>query len=321
VPVSPEVLLRRLAKVPAIALRAGPRLLARAALFGQSRALAYPQGSFARVNILRLVLLGLAALCWIAAGSGFLQQRTRLQDSLWRPAALAGKPWPLSNHQLAVAGRDIEEKLKSAPEYVSLFTRLQSAFPPEYGIFLAGFAHRSAAGGETGGVDLLASQAMRALRFSRGVLAAKAGPAALEHVFELQLAVMRALAAFDPHLCAHFLFGAEGIRFLDFAASHRALIAEFAIAGIEAIEDGQRRQIAREAPTAADFGALEEALRAKGLSTAEIDAVLDAKTSSPAIDDGRMCEAGQVYLETLAAIPQEQRLRIYSFAAGLMARS
>jgi hypothetical protein len=62
-------------------------------------------------------------------------------------------------------------------------------------------------------------------------------------------------------------------------------------------------------------------LRAKGLDTPEIEALLDGKAGDPPIGDAKMCRAGQVYLETLAAMPEPTRLRIYSLAVELMARS
>ena len=45
------------------------------------------------------------------------------------------------------------------------------------------------------------------------------------------------------------------------------------------------------------------------------------KASDPPIADAKMCRAGQIYLETLAAMPEPIRLRIYGFAVELMARS
>ncbi|MGQ0444318.1 MAG: hypothetical protein ACT4O2_04100 [Beijerinckiaceae bacterium] len=165
------------------------------------------------------------------------------------------------------------------------------------------------------------AEAARSLRLSRGILAAKAGPQALEHVFELHIAVLRALAAKDPHLCVDFLHGGESSGFFEFSAQNRGLVAALAIAGIDAIHDGDIQRIERPAPTGTDFDALESALRAKGLGTPEIEALLDGKASSPPIGAAKMCHAGQVYLESLAAMPESARLRIYSLAIELMARS
>lgn len=276
------------------------------------------------MNILRLVLLGLAALCWIAGGAGLLRKAARPQPSFMNLAeavkAIPGRP-RVPPPEIAAARRAFEEKLKAAPEYSAFFDRLKVNFPSEYESFLASIAQQSPTAGEIGNVDFLMTQAVRSLRLSRGVLAAKAGEAALEHIFELQLAMLRALAAKDPHLCVDFLYGSENTRFIEFSAQNRSLIAAIAVAGIDAIEDGQIKKVERQTPTVADFDALEEALRAKGLGAPEIEALLDAKTSNPPIDDARMCAAGQVYLETLAAMPQDRRLRIYGLAVELMARS
>ena len=82
-----------------------------------------------------------------------------------------------------------------------------------------------------------------------------------------------------------------------------------------------QEEIERTAPTEADFKALKSALVAKGLDKVEIDALLDGKMPDPPLADARMCAAGQTYLETLRALPEAARLRIYGLAMELMARS
>jgi hypothetical protein len=276
------------------------------------------------VKILRLVLLGLAALSFAAGGVALLHEASRPEPSnafLATPAESGSGRHRLPPDVIAAARRAFEEELKAAPEYQAFFGRLKAVFASDYESFLVDFARRSAASGETGNADLLIAQAVHSLRLSRGVLAAKAGQAALEHIFELQLAMLQALGAKDPHLCVDFLYGTESSGFLEFSAQNRGLVAAMAVAGIDAIHDGEVSRIERETPTGADFEALEEALRGKGLDTPEIEALLDAKTVNPPIDEARMCRAGQIYLETIAAMPQEKRLRIYGLAVELMARS
>jgi hypothetical protein len=223
--------------------------------------------------------------------------------------------------EIAAARRAFEERLKAAPQYAAFFDRLQRVFPSEYGSFIVGLAKRSATAGDIGDSDFLLAEAVRSLRLSRGVLAARAGQAALEHIFDAQLAMLQALKAKDAHLCVDFLYGGESSEYLEFSARNRALVAAMAVAGIDAIHDGEVNRIERDAPTGADFDALEEALRGKGLGTAEIEALLDAKISNPPIEETKMCQAGEVYLETLAAMPLDRRLRIYGLAVELMARS
>jgi hypothetical protein len=276
------------------------------------------------VNILRLVLLGLAALAAIVAGAALLHNAIR-RDTPSKPLITTasthrGKAWT-SPEEIDAARRAFKEKLKAAPEYAAFFDRLETVYPSEYESFLATFAERSAAGGETASADLLMAEAVRSLRLSRGILAAKAGPRALEHVFELHIVMLRALAAKDPHLCVDFLYGGQSSGFFEFSAQNRGLVAALAVAGIDAIRDGEIQRIERPAPTGMDFDALEKALRAKGLNTPEIEALLDGKASDPPIGAAKMCRAGQVYLETLAAMPESTRLRIYGLAVELMARS
>ncbi|HUZ91669.1 MAG TPA: hypothetical protein VMU78_07200, partial [Methylocella sp.] len=93
------------------------------------------------------------------------------------------------------------------------------------------------------------------------------------------------------------------------------------IAGLDAMHEGEVKRVERPAPTDTDFDALEKALRERGLETAEVEALLDGKASDPPIADTKMCRAGQIYLETLATMPEPVRLRIYGFAVELMAKS
>jgi len=276
------------------------------------------------VNILRVVLLGLAAFAGIVTGAALLEKAIRPETSSAPLIATAstrpGEPW-MSPHEIDAARRAVEGKLKTAPEFAPFFDRLKTVFPSEYEAFLAAFAQRSVASGEVASADLLMAEAVRSLRLSRGILAAKADRQALEHIFELHSAMLRALAAKDPRLCVNFLYGGQSPGFFEFSAQNRGLVAAMAIAGIDAIHDGEIKRIERPAPAGTDFDALEKALRAKGLDSPEIEALLDGKAGNPPIGAAKMCRAGQVYLETLAAMPESARLRIYGLAVELMARS
>jgi hypothetical protein len=269
------------------------------------------------MHILRIALLGLAAIVAIILGLTFLRKAS--QPETIPSAHLAGKQ--ATPEAIAAARPRVEAKLAATPEYSDFFDRLKAGFPAEYEDFLAKASRRSAVTGETGNPDLLMIEAARALRSSHGILAAKAERPALDHVFEMQLAMLRVLAEKDQRLCVNFLFGGGSGDFLKFSAENRTLAAAVAKAGIDAINDGQNKRIVREPPTQKDFQMLEDQLRAKGLGKAEIEALLDAKTTDPSLDDVRMCRAGAIYLETLAALPEPTRMRIYSFAVQLMARS
>jgi hypothetical protein len=266
--------------------------------------------------ILRLALLSLAVLVALILGWTLLHEANRPEKAS-SPVA-EGRPSPRA---LAAARAKVQAKLAEAPEFFPFFDRMKDNFPNEYEEFITKASGRAAATGEAGSVDFLMIEAARALRSSHGVLAAKADQPALDHVFEMQLAMLRALAGKDQRLCVDFLFGGGSGDFLQFSAENRALFAAMATAAIEAINDGQIKQVEREAPTPEDFQTLEDQLRAKGLDKAEIEALLDAKTTDPTLNDLRMCRAGRIYLETLSALPEAARLRIYGFAVALMARS
>jgi hypothetical protein len=154
-----------------------------------------------------------------------------------------------------------------------------------------------------------------------GALAARASDDALSQIFAMQLKEMRELEARDPHLCVAFLYGANGAGFLSFATDHRAIVADSAIAGLDAMNSGRTNQVHRASPDDSDFQVLDKALVEKGLNRPEIDALLDGKTADPPIADGTMCKAGETYLETLAALPADLRARLYGLAVDLMAKS
>ena len=170
-------------------------------------------------------------------------------------------------------------------------------------------------------VDLVMADAVSALRRVHGALAMKASDPALDQIFAWQLREMQALAQRDPHLCVAFLYGANGSGFLSFAADHRGLVADAAIAGLDAMNSGRTDQVGRSPPSDSDFQALDRALVSKGLSRPEIDALLDGKLADPPIADPDMCQAGQTYLATLATLPPDMRGRLYGLAVDLMAKS
>jgi hypothetical protein len=267
-------------------------------------------------DVLRLVLLSLAALIAMSLGISFLFEANVPGEAPSIAARLAS-PEPLS-----VARQKIEAEIdRESPDYARFFQRLHAVLPAEYDEILDGFAKQAVDGGDVANVDALVSQAVRDVRLSNGVLAAKADGPALSRIFEIQLGMMQALAAKDARLCVDFLYGGASQAFFAFAAQNRPLVADMAIAGLEAIGSGRANQIQRQPPSDADFDALQSAMKTQGLTDAEISAILDGKTPDPPIPDARMCTVGQIYLKTLAALPDPVRLRIYGLAVELMARS
>lgn len=276
-------------------------------------------------RLLALVTGAIVALClglglvMMALGPG-KRPGERNEAGLAEPVAperaAGGEP------ALDAARAQIARTIEAASDYRPFFDRLRLAFPADYDAAVDIFAKdRLAGGGPEASADFYLSETVRRLRQARGVLAAKAEPVALARVFDLQLDVLRALSGEDKRLCAIFLYGGVDQDFHRFAARRRALIAEMASVVLEAIVSGKERGVAREAPSEDDFRALEAALAAGGLRKEEIDSLLDGKTPDPPFDDQQTCAIGQTYLETLRALPEPARLRIYGLAVELMARS
>lgn len=267
------------------------------------------------MNTLRLALLSLAALVAIILGWTFLHEASRGPDSIARTDGRKASP-----QEVAAMRRAIERTVAGTSDYAGFFDQLKAAFPAEYEAFVTRVAGRFAEAGESANADALMIEAARGLRRSHGILAASADGPALDHYFDAKLAVLHALAGADKALCVDFLNGGNG-DFVAFSRDHRPLFAAMAAAGLDAINDGRAKRMKREAPTDEDFRTLENALRAQGLSNAAIEALLDGKATDAPLDDREMCQAGEIYLQTLAALPDAARRRIYGFAVELAVRS
>jgi hypothetical protein len=273
-------------------------------------------------------VLGIAIAVVLVGGAGYagwryaqgdlpIQQYLQLLGMVAPPAAV---PAPSKQIDLGPVRATIETELRAIPEYSPFFARLQELFPADYAQVLDDFAGR-AANGEPQDVDRYFSDASRALRQTRGIIAAKAGPEALARLFDSQAAVLKILGSTDPHLCVDFLYGGAAQPYFDFSRSHRALVAAVAQAGLDAIVDGHTKNIERPRPSDADFDQLEKALAQKGLDKAEIGALIDGKSPDPPINDARLCTMGQLDLEALKSLPDDLRQRIYGLTIELMARS
>ena len=294
---------------------------------------------------LRLVLLGLAAVIALLLGGAFLTRALRTPGSQSAASAsvtptTVGAPGPvgdaaadgatpdkpdatLSPEVLAASRSALERAIADAPDYARFFDRLRLAFPSDYETIMTALAARNAGrdGGKDINVDAAMAEAVAAQRKAHGALAARSTDEALGQVYAYQLKTMQVLAQSDPHLCVALLYGANLTGFAAFSADHRALVADSAIASLDAMASGRNDHIERGAPSDADFKALDSALVAKGLTRPQIDTLLDGTVANPPIPDDVMCAAGQHYLEVLAALPPDLRARLYEFSVDLMAKS
>lgn len=258
---------------------------------------------------------GLGYGAWVYAGGDPTLQIPWLSVAFGGAATQPGPGGPVSSRDA------VERRLREVPAYERFFSRVRNVFPADYAAIIDSFVDRLDNRLEADAADLYVFEAYGALRQTRGVVAAKAGPEALTRLFDTRAALLQALAADDAHLCSDFLYGSTSQRLFDFSAVHRALVANMVNAGLEAIIDGHAKKVDRAKPTDDDLRLLEGALTAKGLTRAEIDALVDGKAPDPPIEEGRMCRAGQASLEALKSLPNDARLRLYALSAQLMARS
>lgn len=205
------------------------------------------------------------------------------------------------------------DRAPDVPEFLGFYGRLRADFPRDY----------AAISGRDGAArpDAAIWDALRDLEQADGVLAAQAGPAALDRFFDARSAVLAGLAPLDPHRCVDFLYGVTDAGIADFTASHRGLVASLADRTLDAVADGRSHHVERPAPTEADLESLSAGLAAFGLAPAEIGLLIDGTTPDPPPPDRRVCEIGRTYLDVLHGLPADTRARIYGLAAQLLARS
>lgn len=273
------------------------------------------------MHILRLVLLGIAIgvaaiLGWRFIGNPF-DGDARIA-SRQQPAAVATPRIEMTQEE---ARQRVEAALADAGGYEVFLAAIKDAFPALHENAIAALAARTQENGRMESADFYVAGILRNLRQSHGVLAAQASDAALERIFALHANVLNSLAKSDPRLCADFLYGKASDGFFKFASANRDLVAAMAQANFDAILDGRRENVKREAPRNEDISELEALLARKGLGQQEIEALLDGRTPEPPLPDKTMCHAGSVYFETLRDLPADVRMKIYATVARLLARS
>ncbi len=224
-----------------------------------------------------------------------------------------GKPQPVAPSHVATP----EERLQEVPEFASFYGKLRSDFPSDYSAFVDQMAKGATM--PTGNAAIW--DAMRDLQQSQGILAAQAGPAALDGYFGARQAVLDGLAPLNARECVDFLYGFTNPSIADFTEAHRGLVATLADRQLAAIEDGRSRHLDRSSPTNADLDALSAALTTRQVSAQEIGVLLDGATPDPPLTDTRLCALGRLYLDALRGLPANMRQRIYGLAAELLARS
>lgn len=227
--------------------------------------------------------------------------------------------WDLGVDEEARAA--VEEQLGRAVEHRAFFVAFRQGFSGDYETVVTQFSRRAQETGRLDAPERYVAESLRALRRSKGLLAAQADDDRLARVFATQKALLDAMGETDAHLCVEFLFGHAGRAYDAFAARHRQLVARMAHAQIEAMVEGRARRIVRRAPDAGDFALLERALQERGLDQAAIETLLDGKPPPAPTPDTVLCRAGRVYHETLRALPDDVRLRIYGLAVEALARS
>jgi hypothetical protein len=267
------------------------------------------------MNTLRLVLIAVAVL---AAGLIGWRYKGMLPMPRQAPLEQTQPATPMARDE---ARRVVADELNEVTDYVPFYARFEQIFPADHHEVMQSFIAKIAASGTAESPDAYLIEALRTLQSRRGIVAAKADPQKLTRIFEVQSAIMAGLSTSNPSLCRQFLYGGSSEAFLDFATTHRNLIADMALAGLDAIEDGKVSAIERDPPQDADLDALAKTLAGRGLSEAEITALMDGTMPSETIADARMCEIGQVLLESLRNLPEPGRSRVLALAVKLMAHS
>lgn len=274
------------------------------------------------MKALRFVLLAvgcvmIAVLSW------------RLLNPQWTPPRLVRPSLPVPStvavqHSAptpAEARATVLSRLADAPTYAPFFDRLRTSFPSDYLGMVDQASQALVDTGHAPNPDRLMTDAMRRLRQSRGILAAKAEAGPLDNMIAAQAAMLDGLASENARLCVDFLYGGSSPEFMAFVATHRDVVERLGVADLEAIVSGSVSRLDRGEPESADIDGLERDLKGQGLSDDEIAAVLDGKIFDPPLPDARLCAAGRAYLRAIAAMPEDARLKVSALLATLLARS
>ncbi|QLP97669.1 MAG: hypothetical protein HZY79_10095 [Rhodoblastus sp.] len=269
-----------------------------------------------RSNLLAGVLAALAVGGVLWWQDVFIRRHAAPDPLPTGPAEMAPPPG-----EQAEARKLIDQRLAAAKDYAPFLDLLAQRFPADSAQIRDGFATRAIADKGAATPDRFVADALKNLRETRGVLAAKADAPLMSRVFEAQGAMLAALRDADAKLCVDFVYGGATDAFMAFSASHRALLAGVAQASLDAILDGADKRIERDAPTDEDFALLEKALRDKGMGDAEVATLLDGKTADPPLADERMCDAARAYVTAVLGMPEPARSRVLALAIELMARS
>ncbi|MCW6509124.1 hypothetical protein [Lichenifustis flavocetrariae] len=269
------------------------------------------------MKALRFVLLGLA----LALFAGLGWRLSHVESTPVRPVASVAKPLGATKPDLATARELVLSRMGDAPDYTPFYDRLRVEFPAEFASLIDKAAAATAKSGHPPNPERLLTEALRNLRQTRGVLAAKAEAEPLGEVFSAQSAMLDTLASQNAAVCTDFLYGGSSPGFMAFSATHRALLERIAMAALNAITSGRDKPVDRDEPSGEDFDRLTEALKAQHLSDDQISALLDGKSFDPPLPESQMCDAGRIYLHVLNDMPEDLRLRVYALSAQLLARS
>ncbi len=270
-----------------------------------------------------IIILGGAAAVIIAAVAWFALGRPQVSAPEPTLQVFPSGPQTTAPSAEVVAGAKdkLDRALKLSLEFQPFFERMKSLYPADFERFVLAETQALAANPlNLASSDQLILDAVDALRKNRGAQAAKASPPAMDKVFEVQGKVLDALAAQDPRLCEHFLFGGDAPAFAEFSAKNRGLIAEMADAGMSAIADGEANKIERQPPADEDFNQLEKRLIEMKLDKNEMAALLDGQMPEMPFEPARACAFGKSYYSALHTLPDDARYSIYALALQNMAQ-
>ena len=120
-------------------------------------------------------------------------------------SAMRAPPGPTSAPVPALStvssSRSVSDPIGEVPEFAGFYGRLKVDFPRDYSAILDPLGRD----GPMPPADAAIWDALRDLEQSKGILAAQAGPAALDRFFDARSALLAGLAPLDAHRCVDFL--------------------------------------------------------------------------------------------------------------------
>ena len=202
----------------------------------------------------------------------------------------------------------IEAELQGNPALGGLYVTMKTEYPEEYRRLVTELAQKAGSAGQAEAA-IAGRQYMREFITRHRGEVQKAPEAELLRARDLQVDVVEMLALESTELCAQFSMAGLPAGAKPSTKTQRKLLSA-GEALIRAAAAGRDHPVARTAPTEVDGSRFVGFLSSAGLSTQEIDMLLQGDPALQALPIERQCEIGQAVYHGLERLPPDSAARL-----------